>query len=68
MELYEKEYGIILTSEKAEEEFSKLCQLYRLVYLTSIPLPKRADLQSAHVAQYKPSTCYNSGATRKINS
>jgi len=55
IELYEREFGVSLTQEKAEEEFSKLCQLYSLLYL------KQSDIRPI-------CPCYNTPATRKNNS
>ena len=33
VELYSKEYGVVLDEERAIKEFTKLAQLYKIVYL-----------------------------------
>jgi len=69
IELYQKEFGVFLTPQKATEEFAKLCQLYTLLYLTPFQLPPTIQNDgSATDCKPIPSTCYNIPATRKINS
>jgi len=57
-ELYKKEYDLVLTTEQAIDELTKLCQLYELIYITAAPRSRPTSMTGTGNAGWytKPAT------------
>lgn len=60
-ELYKKEYDLVLTTERAIDELTKLRQLYELIYITAAPRSRPASTTGTGNAGW-----YTEPATHKI--